>query len=99
VIGKRKSGDDPDRRTGTDAWGIAPYTHHTKAATRAYFKRMQRALHAGVAVEQKKRVTMNDLYVDYLTGTVRVCPDGAPSTSSKCHDVVPLEDVTLPSGF
>jgi hypothetical protein len=185
VIGQRKGGDDPDQRTGTYAWGVAPYTHHTKAATRAYFKRIQRALHAGVAVPiswfladnadpdgigayktvpsapagatdsvdhetlivdyevtdvpgfgtlragvdattaqrtaalddaativflrvkdsyatrvvKKKRVTMNDLYVDYLTGTVRVCPDGAPSTSSKCQDVVPLEDVTLPPGF
>ena len=49
-------------------------------------------------VVEKKRVTINDLYVDYLTGTVRVCPDGAPSTSSKCHDVVPLEYVTLPAG-
>lgn len=50
-------------------------------------------------VVKKKRATINDLYVDFLTGTVRACPDGAPGTSSKCHDVVPLEDVTLPAGF
>ena len=49
-------------------------------------------------VVNKKRVTMNDLYVDYLTGSVRVCPVGAP-TSPKCHNVIPLEDVTLPPGF
>ena len=50
-------------------------------------------------VVEKKRATINDLYVDFLTGTVRVCPDGAPGTSSKCHGVVPPEDVTLPAGF
>ena len=184
AIGKRKSADDPDRRTGAYAWQVASYTHHSAAATRAYFKRIQLALHAGVAVPvswfladngdpdgigayktvpavpagatdsvdhetlitdyeatdvpgfgtlhagvdataaqraaalddaakivffrvkdsyatrvvKKKRVTMNDLYVDYLTGTVRVCPVGAPM-SPRCHDVIPLEDVTLPPGF
>ncbi|MDB5212929.1 MAG: hypothetical protein JWO86_856 [Myxococcaceae bacterium] len=184
LIGKRAAGDDPDQRTGLYAWKVASYTHHSATATRAYFKRIQRALHAGVAVPiswfladngdpdgigayktvpaapagaidsvdhetlitdyeatnvpgvgtlhagvdataaertaalddsakivffrvkdsyatrvvKKKRVTMNDLYVDYLTGTVRVCPASAP-TSPKCHDVVPLEDVTLPPGF
>jgi len=185
VIGKRAHGDDPDKRTGLYAWGVVSYTHHTAAATRAYFKRIQLALHAGVPVPiswfladnvdpdgllgayknvpavpagatdsvdhetlitdyevddvpgfgtlhagvdataaqrtaalddsakivffrvkdsyatrvvKKKRVTMNDLYVDYLTGKVRVCPVGAP-TSPKCHDVIPLEDVTLPPGF
>jgi hypothetical protein len=49
-------------------------------------------------VVNSKRATMNDLYVDYLTGTVRVCPASAP-TSPKCHNVIPLEDVTLPPGF
>ena len=184
LIGKRASGGDPDQRTGPYAWSVVPYTHHTAVATRAYFKRIQLALHAGVPVPNswfiadngdpdgigayksvpavpagatdsvdhetlivdyeitdvpgfgtlhagvdataaqrtaalddnakivffrvkdsyatrvvnKKRVTMNDLYVDYLTGSVRVCPVGAP-TSPKCHNVIPLEDVTLPPGF
>lgn len=184
LIGKRAHGSDPDKRTGLYAWDVVSYTHHTAAATRAYFKRIQLALHAGVPVPiswfladngdpagigayktvpavpagatdsvdhetlitdyeitdvpgfgtlhagvdataaqraaalddsakivffrvkdsyatrvvKKKRVTMNDLYVDYLTGTVRVCPDGAP-TSPKCENVIPLEDVTLPPGF
>ena len=185
VIGKRASGDDPDHRTGPYAWSVVSYEHHAPAATRAYFKRIQLALHAGVPVPiswfladnvdpdgtlgayknvpavpagatdsvdhetlivdyevtdvpgvgtlkagvdatpaerdaalddsakivffrvkdsyathvvNSKRVTMNDLYVDYLTGKVRVCPASAP-TSPKCHDVIPLEDVTLPPGF
>jgi hypothetical protein len=183
LIGARASGDDPDRRTGVYAWNVVPYAHHSASATRAYFKRIQLALHAGVPVPiswfiadngdpdgvgayktvpaapagavdsvdhetlitdyeirgvpgfgtlhagtnataaqrsaalddsativffrvkdsyatrvVNKRVTMNDLYVDYLTGSVRVCPVGAP-TSPKCHDVIPLEDVTLPPGF
>ena len=185
VIGRRVAGDDPDHRAGTYAWSVVAYSHHAPAATRAYFKRIQLALHAGVPVPiswfladnvdpdgtlgaymnvpavpagatdsvdhetlivdyevtdvpgvgtlhagvdatpseraaalddsakivffrvkdsyathvvNKKRVTMNDLYVDYLTGKVRVCPVGAP-TSPKCHDVIPLEDVTLPPGF
>jgi hypothetical protein len=41
----------------------------------------------------------NDLYVDYLTGTVRACPKGARSNDSRCEHHVPLEDVILPSGF
>lgn len=184
VIGTRAHGDDPDQRTGPYAWHVVPYTHHAPAATRAYFKRIQLALDAGVAlpiswfmadnvdpdglgayqnvpavpagatdsvdhetlivdyevsdvpgfgtlhagvdasaaeraaalddsakivffrvkdsyatrVVNKKRTAVDDLYVDYLTGSVRVCPVGAP-TSPKCHDVIPLEDVTLPPGF
>jgi hypothetical protein len=185
VIGTATSAEDPDHRKGPYAWSVVAYTHHSPAATRAYFKRIQLALHAGVPVPNSwfladnvdpdgtlgayenvpavpagatdsvdhetlivdyevtdvpgvgtlkagvdatpaerdaalddsativffrvkdsyatrvvngKRVTMNDLYVDYLTGKVRVCPVGAP-TSPKCHDVIPLEDVTLPPGF
>jgi hypothetical protein len=184
LIGARASGDDPDHRSGIYAWSVVPYAQHSATATRAYFKRIQLALHAGVPVPiswfiadngdpdgigaykavpavpagatdsvdhetlitdyeirgvpgfgtlhagtdataaqrtaalddsativffrvkdsyatrivNSKRVTMNDLYVDYLTGSVRVCPVSAP-TSPKCHDVIPLEDVTLPPGF
>jgi hypothetical protein len=53
----------------------------------------------GTRIVKNKRVSTNDLYVDYLTGTVRVCPDGEPKASPKCHDTIPLIDVTLPAGF
>ena len=45
------------------------------------------------------RIGYSDLYVDYLVGSVRVCPKGAAPSSSRCRDTVPLEDVTLPPGF
>ena len=52
-----------------------------------------------IADYDSKRVGVNDLYVEYLTGTVRVCPAGVPRTSRACHNEIPLEDVTLPAGF
>ena len=186
AIGQRAApGDDPDTRAGEFAWRVAPYARKSPAATRTYFRRIQRALHAGVAIPvswflaangdpdsrgayraipaepadsvdsvahmtviadyevanvpgygtlkagasatpaqreaalderativffrvtdsyatrvvDRKRVAVNDLYVEYLTGTVRVCPAGEPRTSRKCRDEIPLEDVTLPPGF
>lgn len=140
AIGHRAApGDDPDQRAGEFAWHVVPYARRTKAATRAYFRRIQRALHAGVPIPvswflaangdpdergayrevpadpadivdsvphqtviadyDSKRVGVNDLYVEYLTGTVRVCPAGVPRTSRACHKEIPLEDVTLPAGF
>jgi hypothetical protein len=53
----------------------------------------------GAHVKMNTSVGYNDLYVDYLTATVRVCPKGEPATSDKCTDQVPLEDITLPAGF
>ena len=50
-------------------------------------------------IVDSKRVGVNDLYVEYLTGTVRVCPAGVPRTSRACHNEIPLEDVALPAGF
>lgn len=186
AIGHRaQPGDDPDQRTGEFAWNVVPYARKSPAATRAYFRRIQRALHAGVPIPvswflaangdpdqlgayrevpaepadiidsvphqtviadyevtdvpgfgtlkagaiataaqreaalderanivffrvtdsyatrvvNSKRVGVNDLYVEYLTGTVRVCPAGVPRTSRACHSEIPLEDVTLPAGF
>ena len=184
VIGTRVAGDNPDLRAGPYAWSDVAFTARTPADVRAYFKRVQRALHANVplpigwyfpdnadpkgngefrkvpsepgseadsvdhetiltdyeidgvpgfgrlqagkpATEAQKtaalddaakvvffRVTdsygvvkgkqvkkTDDLYVDYLLGTVKTCPTGAAPTSSKCTSHVPLEDVTFPAGF
>lgn len=186
AIGDRAEGDDPDKRVGAWAWRVVPFEQGSKAATRAYFRRIQRALHAGVPLpiswyvpssgdpdgdgtyktipetpadpdasgghetllddyeidgvpgfgrlaagspataaqkeaalsdaaqivflrvknswggktgETKAPAGHNDLYFEFLTGTLRVCPAGAKPTSKKCEDQVPLEDVTLPAGF
>lgn len=53
----------------------------------------------GTKLVKNTRATVHDLYVEYLTGKVRVCPAGAKASSARCTDVVPLEDVTLPRGF
>lgn len=50
-------------------------------------------------MEKNGSVGHNDLYVDYLTGHVHVCPDGVLPPDERCADEVPLEDVTLPAGF
>jgi hypothetical protein len=186
AIGDRAPGKNPDVRTGPFAWSDELYTAKTPTARRAFFRRIQRALHAGAPLpvgwfwadnadpdddgaftavpttpaseedsvdhetllydyevvdvpgygrlaagtpatpEQEEaaladgarivffrakdsyyayrtgkraRIGFSDLYVDYLTGSVRVCPKGAAATSTKCHDTVPLEDVTFPPGF
>jgi hypothetical protein len=186
VIGERAAPhDNPDHRTGLFAWSDVDFKRGDAAKTRAFFKRIQRALNAGVPLpfgwffasnadpsnsgvvktvpaepadaedsvghetvivdyevenvpgfgtlhagtpasdEAKaaalddsarvtflrlsdsygthfvngKRVNARDLYVDYLLGKVHVCPKGAAPTSSRCHDEIPLEDVTFPAGF
>lgn len=187
AIGARAPGDNPDARTGAHAW--TDVTFHgggSKAETRAFLRRIQRALHAGAPVPvgwfwasnadpartgafegvpagpasdadsvdhetllydydvadvpgfghlaagtpaspaalsaaladearivffrakdsyydyrdgANARVGYSDLYVDYLVGSVRVCPAGAAASPARCRDAVPLEDVTLPPGF
>jgi hypothetical protein len=186
AIGHRAPpGDDPDLRAGEFAWNVVTYVRKNPTATRAYFRRIQRALHAGVPIPiswflaangdpdktgayrevpaepadiidstphqtviadyqvadvpgfgtlkagtnataaqreaalderanivffrvtdsyatrivDSKRVGVNDLYVEYLTGTVRVCPAGVARTSRSCRNEIPLMDVTLPAGF
>ena len=49
--------------------------------------------------ETKAPAGHNDLYYEFLTGSLRSCPEGAKPTSRDCTDEVPLEDVTLPAGF
>ncbi len=186
AIGDRVRGSNPDHRKGQFAWDDVVYDAKTPAARRAFFRRIQRALHAGAPLPigwfwadnadpnddgaftrvpakpasdansvdhetllydyevrdvpgygrlpagtratpaqeeaalaedakivflrakdsyyayrtgKNARIGYTDLYLDYLTGTVRVCPSGVSATSSKCHDTVPLEDVTFPPGF
>lgn len=48
AIGDRADGDDPDARVGTYAWNDAKFTPGDAQSTREYFKRIQRALNAGV---------------------------------------------------
>lgn len=48
LIGKRERGGNPDARDGTYAWSSVPFTATTTTAIRSYFKRIQRALNAGV---------------------------------------------------
>ncbi len=185
AIGTRAPGsDDPDQRAGAWAWKVTKFEAASPTANRAYFKRVQRALHAGVPLpiswyvasngdpddngsylsvpreaadaaesgghetllddyeadavpgigrlaagtpatpEQKKAALSddtkivflrvknswggrahvdapagyNDLYLDYLTGSVKVCPANKPD-SPDCTTEVPLEDITLPAGF
>lgn len=182
AIGDRAAGDHPDLRAGPFAWSDVAFQASTKGDRRAFFRRIQRALHAGAPLpigwfwasnadptdtgaftripakpaserdsvdhetllydyqvadvpgfgllpvgtiatpEQKEaaladsanvvflrakdsyydyrtgrhaRIGYTDLYVDYLVGTVRVCP----SASGPCKEEVPLEDVTFPPGF
>jgi hypothetical protein len=185
AIGDRAPGDDPDARVGAMAWNVVPYQAKSAAATREYFRRIQRALHENVPLpiswyvasngddddtgkyvsipaapadsdesgghetlvtdyevdgvpgfgklaagataskeaekasldEHAKIVFLrvknswgnrvraqgpagyNDLYFDYLTGTLRACPKGVAPKSKKCTNEVPLQDVTLPAGF
>ncbi len=185
LIGERAKSDDPDGRVGPRAWSVVPFEAKTPAETRAYFRRIQRALNDGVplpiswyvasngddghegqyktisptpadadnsgghetliddyevngvpgfgrlaagtpASDEAKRAALddaahvvflrvknswgtkanafgpagyNDLYFDYLTGKMRVCPAKTPATSKKCTDQIPLEDVTLPAGY
>jgi hypothetical protein len=63
------------------------------------FFRAKDSYYAYRAGKAGARMGYTDLYVDYLVGSVRVCPAGVARTSPKCHDQVPLEDVTLPPGF
>ncbi len=186
AIGQRAGGDDPDSRVGDWAWNVTPFKNGSPAENRAYFKRVQRALHAGVplpiswyvasngdpddtgaykttpadvadaddsgghetllddyeadnvpgvgklaagtpATEDQKKAALadeakivflrvknswggragatpapkgyNDLYFEYLTGTVQVCPKGKKPPSKSCSQEIPLEDITLPAGF
>jgi len=181
AIGDRAGGDDPDKRTGAYAWSVVAFDAQAQSDTREYFRRVQRALNAGVplpiswyfasngdptnqgkytdipakpavvadsgghetliddyevkdvpgygtlaagtpasqdamnaSLDDGARVVFlrvknswgasegtgghDDLYFDYLTGTLRVCPKGDPK-SAKCTTEIPLEDVTLPAGF
>jgi hypothetical protein len=54
AIGARRgAGNDADKRTGTYAWSRVAFTAATSSSsekTRAFFKRLQRALHAGAPV-------------------------------------------------
>lgn len=68
-------------------------------AARIVFFRAKDSYYAYRTGKAGARIGYSDLYVDYLVGSVRVCPIGVARTSSKCHDQVPLEDVTLPPGF
>src|SRR5262249_3501256 len=48
AIGQRAPGDDADARVGDWAWNVTPFKPGSPEENRAYFKRVQRALHAGV---------------------------------------------------
>lgn len=41
----------------------------------------------------------DDVYMDYLLGTVHTCPKGVAPTSARCSDNDVLDDVVLPAGF
>ncbi|MBK6697389.1 MAG: hypothetical protein IPG50_35140 [Myxococcales bacterium] len=50
LIGKRARGGNPDVRTGAHAWTSVPFTANSARETRVFFRRIQRALHAGAAL-------------------------------------------------
>lgn len=85
---------------GTLAAGVPASAEEEQAAlddaARIVFLRVRNSW--GKHVSTNRGDGHDDLYVEYLTGTLRVCPKGKPN-SKDCTSEVPLEDVALPAGF